>query len=376
MKNEFLKTYDIDILVKSPLHIGSGQMINKKEYIYDKNTKMIYIPNLYKMYDEISKRGLEKSYKTFLLDFKQDDLYMWLLQEKFSQKDFEAFTAYKYDASRIIFEKKMKGIVAMVKDAYGKPYIPGSSIKGALRTAILSSMIMDSKSKDDATYIEIEYNKIDRQSKGKWEKSNLGSVAKKIESKYINTLNREGTKPSDAVNSIMSGLIIADTESVGTDCLMLGQKYDISIDGERNRIPIMRECIKPDTILHGRISIDSTKFPYDIDYIRFAIRLALRKFNENNNKKYYNRFGKDICNKENEIQLGGGVGYVNKTIVYSVFDLQKALNITSGILDKQFPKIKTRHIADKRLGASPRVVKCTMYDNKLYDMGICSIKIK
>lgn len=372
MKNEFLKTYDIDILVKSPLHIGSGQMINKKEYIYDKNTKMIYIPNLYKMYDEISKRGLEKSYKTFLLDFKQDDLYMWLLQEKFSQKDFEAFTAYKYDASRIIFEKKMKGIVAMVKDAYGKPYIPGSSIKGALRTAILSSMIMDSKSKDDATYIEIEYNKIDRQSKGKWEKSNLGNVAKKIESKYINTLNREGTKPSDAVNSIMSGLIIADTESVGTDCLMLGQKHDISIDGERNRIPIMRECIKPDTILHGRISIDSTKFPYDIDYIR----LALRKFNENNNKKYYNRFGKDICNKENEIQLGGGVGYVNKTIVYSVFDLQKALNITSGILDKQFPKIKTRHIADKRLGASPRVVKCTMYDNKLYDMGICSIKIK
>ncbi len=372
MKNEFLKTYDIDIRVKSPLYVGSGQKLNKKEYIYDKESKKIYIPDLYKMYEKICKRGLEKSYETFLLNFNQRDLDLWLLQNGFKVGDFDSFKAYKYDASGIVFDKNTKDIATMVKDAYGKPYIPGSSIKGALRTAILSSMIMDRKSKDDAINIETEYDRLVKQNNAKWRKNNFGCQIKDIESKYINTLNREGTKPSDAVNSIMSGLIIADTESVDVDCLMLGQKYDVDTNGKDHKLPIMRECLKPNTVLHGRISIDGTKFPYDIEYIKQAVK----KFNENNNQKYYNRFGKDICDAENEVQLGGGVGYVNKTLIYSIFDLEKALNITSGILDKQFPNIKNRHIKDRSLGASPRVVKCTRYDHKLYDMGICSIEIK
>ena len=38
-------------------------------------------------------------------------------------------------------------IISFIKDAYGKPYIPGSSIKGMLRTILLCYDILNNKNK-------------------------------------------------------------------------------------------------------------------------------------------------------------------------------------------------------------------------------------
>lgn len=41
----------------------------------------------------------------------------------------------------------MNDLNTFVKDAFGRPYIPGSSLKGALRTAILNDLKEDTKEK-------------------------------------------------------------------------------------------------------------------------------------------------------------------------------------------------------------------------------------
>ena len=48
---QFLKHYRVKIRVLSPIHIGSGEKIKKKEYIYMPWNHRVIIPNVKKMYE-------------------------------------------------------------------------------------------------------------------------------------------------------------------------------------------------------------------------------------------------------------------------------------------------------------------------------------
>ena len=55
--NDFLKHYQARILALSPIHIGSGSKIGKKEYIYLPWNHQVIIPDLEKMIRPYGKRG-------------------------------------------------------------------------------------------------------------------------------------------------------------------------------------------------------------------------------------------------------------------------------------------------------------------------------
>ena len=57
---EYLKIYRIKITALSPIHIGSGEKINKKEYIYLPRNHQVLIPDIEKMYGDLQKKVLEK----------------------------------------------------------------------------------------------------------------------------------------------------------------------------------------------------------------------------------------------------------------------------------------------------------------------------
>ena len=59
---EYLKIYRIKITALSPIHIGSGEKINKKEYIYLPRNHQVLIPDIEKMYGDLQKKGLGKAY--------------------------------------------------------------------------------------------------------------------------------------------------------------------------------------------------------------------------------------------------------------------------------------------------------------------------
>ena len=51
----YLSTYKIVLETKAPLYIGSGKLMGKKEYIYNREQKEVFVPDIMKMY-----RGLRK----------------------------------------------------------------------------------------------------------------------------------------------------------------------------------------------------------------------------------------------------------------------------------------------------------------------------
>lgn len=70
------------------------------------------------------------------------DLYGWLIQNRFTKEEIDSVTDYSFSGNNVNLDKQ-HGIKSCIKDAFNKPYIPGSSIKGYIRTALLAYEIQN-----------------------------------------------------------------------------------------------------------------------------------------------------------------------------------------------------------------------------------------
>lgn len=366
-----LTTFKLKLKVLSPVFIGQGSEINKKEYLYFPDKNRIFMLDLPKFIDFLDSKVLIDGYKDFMLS-KQSDLRHWLEEntELGGNIPYENFISYDISAGDDIDEyHSLNNIDLFIKDKRGAPYIPGSSLKGAIRTAILVDMLSDPDRHEHAKK-SIEYLN-DRLQRG------IKSVnANLIESWLLNTLNLPKTKEKDAVNSVMKGIEISDSEPLETTSLVLCRKIDVRKNGKINKTNVYRECLEPGTEVEFRVTIDNIiagKSGITKEYLRSAIIQAAKIQN-----REYDKFQKPEgfvsvsapygC----ELYLGGGAGFVSKTFVFTA-DEAKALDYVARLMQESFKKGHYHH-KDKALGVSPHMLKCTSYNNNLYQMGKCQVE--
>lgn len=387
-----IKNYELTVTTLSPLHVGSGDRINKKEYIYQKNENKAYIPDLKNMFSGLKKLNLLREYEKYLLG-NGGDLFFWLDKElKIKKETYLPWMDYSIDCGDAIFEdRSKKEIVTFIKDAFDEPYIPGSTLKGFIRTAIICKMIYDKKSEYQKYKVQFQ----NAEFKGrKWY---LKEQMSNIESDVFNRLKRNEKRKSDAVNDIMAALRVSDSEPLSTKNLVLCQKLDMNKDGIDKPLNIVRECIKPNVDIKFTLSIDTTLIDIKPDYILKAVKLFYTyyvglfssKFNKSNKNYVANSF-----------YFGGGVGYVSKTITYPILtDVVQETKVVNGenkTVKKILPKKENvkmvskiidstlspdgkkqhKHNLDEQLGVSPHMLKCTRYNGALYEMGLCKMSIK
>ena len=211
---QFLKHYRVKIRVLSPIHIGSGEKIKKKEYIYMPWNHRVIIPNVEKMYEDVCARGWEKEFTSFLMDSRNGEMPLstWLAQKKLREADYEAWKLYEMDAGEAFVDRtsRPKEIDAFVKDAYGLPYVPGSSVKGMFRTALL---VWEIKKKPEAFWQICQEIQMSAPRKAK-RKDYLSRENQKLEQQILYTLSRDEKKLSSAVNDCLAGLHVGDSESI------------------------------------------------------------------------------------------------------------------------------------------------------------------
>lgn len=331
-----MKNYKIILEVLTPVHIGNGSKIIKKDYRINGAYAEIYDPlKLYSL--------LGRGYEGFLNS--SDNLTGYI--KKYNVR---ADSAIKYTAfcgnTRI---KPSDEIDEFIKDPYGCPYIPGSSLKGAIRTAILSS--------------EINQNRDDKFSKYKKEPIRRNNSIKDIEETAFGDFN----------NSVFKHVKISDSEPLSTDDLILCSKVDIFKDGKsNNRLNLCRESLKPGTKICFNLTIDKE---VEDDFSPDKIMVALRSFVSQYRNNYLSSFSSFNSKKYGDdiIYLGGGTGFHTKTINNSLYG-KYALKNTADFLGDTFKKHK--HYNDVSLGISPRALKCTKINNEVVEMGICKIRIE
>ena len=368
---DYLKTYQIKLKVIGPLFIGSGNSINKKEYILDRDKNKVYIPNINKMYTWFFKNNFQDKFDDYMLSEKSVDFMTWLGINKISPNVWKEWTDYILDCSETsdIIKGKETEISTFIKDSFGDVYIPGSSLKGALRTIILGSEILKNNSNFN------KYKSDVQKAEFKHKNSYLKKEMKIIEQSVFNKAEKDKKRIVNMVNDIMAGIRIRDSRPILTDNLILCSKIDETPKWNINKVQLLRECITPDTEIIFDMTVDTTIFKEN--NIKHYIMEAINTFGKNYMKCFNNKFKSGDKLDGTMFYMGGGSGFVSKTITYPLLG-ENAVKTVSEIIDKTLSKKnkdKHKHNKDFLMGVSPHMIKKTKYNKKIYSFGLCSIDI-
>jgi CRISPR-associated protein Csm5 len=131
MNKMYMKRYVIQLETVGPLFIGSGEQFLNREYMTSGG--FVYFPNhreLLKVMD-----GAQK--EAYLQHMKTDNSLKVYFDNNATQGLVGVLKqSYKLPVSKLPMMDKTRTIEMFIRDGLDRPYIPGSSIKGALRSAI------------------------------------------------------------------------------------------------------------------------------------------------------------------------------------------------------------------------------------------------
>ena len=128
----------IQIETLTPVHIGSGNMLqNNTDFVVQRSgdDQFIYIVDDRKILDLIGEEHLDH----WLASIENKESTIQLVQRFASKASLKDYTTERIICYATIRENDT--LKEIIHDGRGKPYIPGSSIKGAIRTAVLAQII-------------------------------------------------------------------------------------------------------------------------------------------------------------------------------------------------------------------------------------------
>lgn len=365
---KYLKSYQVVMHTVGPVFVGSGREIKKKEYLFLNGRKIVGIPDIQRLYAELQKRKKETVFEEYLLGNGNMDLTEWLGKQKIKPEELKPFLKYTLDCNGAILEKK-SNVMECIKDAYGNPYVPGSSLKGMFRTILLGADIIQNPGKYQQEKRNMFREADNKGARNSYLKRNIDE----IEAKAYRGLNRPETNKKDAVNDLLQGFIVSDSEPLSTENLTLCQKIDVHTDGTEKKLPLLRECIKPGTEVRFILTIDTNICKLSGKLLMAAVKL----FTENYYDCFSGAFSGMGMPKQNEVFCGGGCGFLSKTIVYPMYGKQEGIEFAQSVFKNTISgkmQAQHKHHNDKKYGASPHTIKCTRYQGKLLQMGVCRIK--
>lgn len=385
-----IRRYILEITTVGPVHIGNGMRYGKKDYYANGNKIAVLDTRKFASRLNVQQMG---RYCEFLKDTNNKfDLQGFLKNNPDLAKIADGSVAYRIDSPLATARRgsiQYHDVWEFVKDPYGNPYIPGSSIKGMLRTAILLNILLDGKE-----YRALLDGALDKRR----------GADKVIMRK---TLWKEQPDPCNqgVVNDILKYLSVADSSSLSTDDLVFVKKYDLFSKNdpadhklnmrnltlyEGNELDVYRECLRPGTNISVEIAIDERIDSYlnapvldgkglcEVLQRQFDFYSShfLSHFEQGEEESSVNNSSGDVqcryviqsgpltgmrcrnhavdgtgyCNKHANVAsagrsandaicyLGGGVDFMSKTVVAALFSSEKErVEAISRILFSQFP---------------------------------------
>lgn len=227
--------YDVSVETYSPLHIGSGETL-LKDYDYAVHNGHTWRLNLDAFFEE---RGATET----MIKRLSEEPPANLLHDEDYVEGSPLFHYVLRGEPRALGEGAQ--LQEQIKDAWHRPYLPGSSLKGALRTAIFWELV--------------------RQSNGRISVADLGEKPKEaaspIERKFLG---------SDPTHDLLRALQVGDSEPLGPECLMIANAQVIGGRTARGA-PIEVEAIRSRTTFRLRLKVDTALFS------EWAVKLGLRR---------------------------------------------------------------------------------------------------
>lgn len=398
------ETYTFTLETLSPLRIGSGEKLDSKQYYLD-NDHILRLDQR-KWTKLLSKKRLVDKYTNAI--FKGTDLHTFVQEYRrfISLSELQDAALYQAPVYRLPNNLRDRGNTPYIhlfqSDSEGNPYIPGSSLKGAIVASLLAVYYEDIFTDEQRRGFEhaVHSMKESIQDKHKW--GAVEAEAKKALKPMFPDLAKKNIDPKNKrVIYLLQAIRVSDSDPIDRGQLAVCEKADVYPIDERfadgtwkvqEKNPgIFHESLIPGTKVTFRLSIDEGKLKLFREGMTAKdaiawITNALNTFRAKQDKVYTEKFVKKVngtmkqlvqdvvSNDTNHFYLGAGVGWVNKTLTYSIFGNEPdTVEFVADFLDLQFGRNK--HKNDVDLGVSPHKLKCVYYKDERYLMGHCAFSI-
>lgn len=385
MNSKQFETAKMCLKVVTPINISDGTVLGAKDYLYDSRRQKVFFLNLHQWHMFIYKHMLLEKYESYLANFRdKQSLLEWLQMQGYDIDDVRTVITSEAQATVNLMDnekkKTLNDINRHIQQPEGSLYVPGSSIKGVFRTAILYSLLQ--KRQD----IKVKYwRQIQEKISSNYFKPyrDFNKLISDLENEFLHTLRLvDGNiRSNNAVCSAMRGLQVSDTYASRNMQTAILQKVDGGFDkfgkASPKKLPIFRECMLPKAELFFDVKIEkavmSTIGINTVDDLLKATHsffAAVTDLLQQAFEKEYQEAFQGVA--AGNMFLGGNTGFLSKTLLAMLApDKDTAKNTIKVLLDKSF-KTHKHLLRDKVI--APRTLKCTNYNGKLMLMGVAEVR--
>lgn len=385
MNSKQFETAKMCLKVVTPINIADGIVLGAKDYLYDSRRQKVYFLNLHQWHLFIYKHMLLEKYESYLANFRdKQSLLEWLRMQGYDIDDVRTVITLEAQATVNLMDserkKTLNDISRHIQQPDGSLYVPGSSIKGVFRTAILYSLLQ--KRQD----IKVKYwRQIQEKISSNYFKPyrDFNKLISDLENELLHTLRLlDGNiRSNNALCSAMRGLQVSDTYASRNMQTAILQKVDGGFDkfgkASPKKLPIFRECMLPEAELFFDVKIEKAVMnTIAINSVDDLLK-ATHSFFAAVTDLLQQAFGKEYQEAFQGVAagnmfLGGNTGFLSKTLLAMLApDKDTAKNTIKVLLDKSF-KTHKHLLRDKII--APRTLKCTNYNGKLMLMGVAEVR--
>lgn len=385
MNSKQFETAKMCLKVVTPINISDGIVLGAKDYLYDSRRQKVYFLNLHQWHMFIYKHMLLKKYESYLANFRdKQSLLEWLRMQGYDIDDVRTVITSEAQATVNLMEnekkKTLNDINRHIQQPDGSLYVPGSSIKGVFRTAILYSLLQ--KRQD----VKVKYwRQVQEKISSNYFKpyKDFKKLMSDLENELLHTLRLlDGdNRSNNAVRSAMRGLQVSDTYASRNMQTAILQKVDGGFDkfgkATPKKLPIFRECMLPEAELFFDVKIEKAVMNTiginsvdDLLKATHSFFAAVTDLLQQAFEKEYQEAFQGVA--AGNMFLGGNTGFLSKTLLAMLApDKDTAKNTIKVLLDKSFKNHK--HLLRDKVIA-PRTLKCTNYNGKLMLMGVAEVR--
>ena len=376
----------LSLTIVSPTNIGGPETLTTKDYMYNYDAGEVYLLNNYEWFRFLAQLNKLAEFEEYMQNEmvrpNGRTMYGWakntigtsqLTKAKLGRAIGSIMKSSIYNKGR---KNSLNDITPQIRGANGDVYIPGSSIKGVIDSAIISHMLRNNKA--FRSNVQRELRKVLDVYKRKNARSLFKDIFKMVNLailKHIHVLtNNEGKPFKGILASAFRGISVSDAMPMSVIQTEVLKKEDSCVEEDGTHdISVHRECILPnqqfsftltlDTAMTKEIGITSIDQVLDILQEDFDAthKLLASKF-----KKVSPSIFKAL--EPANAYIGSNTGYIQKTIIMAAFtdDEKTGIDIIRAILDVNFQKAK--HDSKDKFMA-PRAIKLVKWNGNYYEMG-------
>ena len=381
----------LSLTIVSPTNIGGPETLTTKDYMYNYHTGEVYLLNNYEWFCFLERHNKLAEFEAYMQNemvrSNGRTMYDWAIQVLGkSQLTREALgpavrSVMKAAAYNQGLKNSLNDIIPQIRGVDGRVYIPGSSIKGVIDSAIISHMLRtNSKFRsfvqqqlEDLLY-KYSVNKNDKRRA----KREISSILRKVNDLITNEISVLVDKNSRPFKGILAsafrGISVSDAMSnhiIQTEVL---KKEDAGVDEDgTHSISVNRECILPNQTLSFMLTLDTAMTKeIGITSIDQVLEILQQDFDATH-ELLISKFTKVNPSVFKALEpanafIGGNTGFIQKTVIMAAFtdDINKGVEVIRALLDVNFQK--AGHDRKDKFMA-PRAIKLVKWNGHYYEMG-------